>query len=46
MNPGNRRPETAAVHGASDLEKKNGPVSTPIYQTSTFEVTEDRKSVV
>jgi cystathionine gamma-synthase len=36
-----RRPETAAVHGASDLEKKNGPVTTPIYQTSTFEVTDN-----
>ena len=36
-----RRPETAAVHGASDLEKKNGPVGTPIYQTSTFEVTDN-----
>jgi cystathionine beta-lyase/cystathionine gamma-synthase len=36
-----RRTETAAVHGASDLEKKNGPVGTPIYQTSTFEVTDN-----
>jgi len=36
-----RCPETAAVHGASDLEKKNGPVATPIYQTSTFEVTDN-----
>jgi cystathionine beta-lyase/cystathionine gamma-synthase len=36
-----RRPETAAVHGASDLKKKNGPVGTPIYQTSTFEVTDN-----
>ncbi len=36
-----RRPETAAVHGATDLEKKNGPVGTPIYQTSTFEVTDN-----
>jgi cystathionine gamma-synthase len=36
-----RRPETAAVHGAADLEKKNGPVSTPIYQTSTFEVADN-----
>jgi cystathionine beta-lyase/cystathionine gamma-synthase len=36
-----RRPETAAVRGASDMEKKNGPVSTPIYQTSTFEVTDN-----
>ncbi len=37
----NRRPETAAVRGASDLEKKNGPVTPPIYQTSTFEVTDN-----
>jgi cystathionine beta-lyase/cystathionine gamma-synthase len=36
-----RRPETAAVHGATDLDKKNGPVATPIYQTSTFEVTDN-----
>jgi cystathionine beta-lyase/cystathionine gamma-synthase len=36
-----RHPETAAVHGAADLEKKNGPVTTPIYQTSTFEVTDN-----
>ncbi len=36
-----RRPETAAVHGGADLEKKNGPVATPIYQTSTFEVTDN-----
>ena len=35
------RPETAAVHGAADLQKKNGPVTTPIYQTSTFEVTDN-----
>jgi cystathionine gamma-synthase len=36
-----RRPETTAVHGAADLEKKNGPVSTPIYQTSTFQVADN-----
>jgi cystathionine beta-lyase/cystathionine gamma-synthase len=36
-----RRPETAAVHGGADLEKKNGPVATPIFQTSTFEVTDN-----
>jgi len=35
------RPETTAVHGAADLEKKNGPVTTPIFQTSTFEVTDN-----
>jgi cystathionine beta-lyase/cystathionine gamma-synthase len=36
-----RRRETAAVHGAAELDKKNGPVSTPIYQTSTFEVADN-----
>jgi cystathionine gamma-synthase len=36
-----RHPETAAVHGAANLEKKNGPVTTPIFQTSTFEVTDN-----
>ena len=41
MKRRSRRPETAAVHGAADLEKKNGPVATPIYQTSTFEVTDN-----
>src|SRR6202451_947723 len=35
------RAETAAVRGAADLEKKNGPVGAPIYQTSTFEVTDN-----
>src|ERR1700692_3355307 len=29
--------ETKAVHGTADLDKKNGPLATPIYQTSTFE---------
>jgi cystathionine beta-lyase/cystathionine gamma-synthase len=33
--------ETKAVRGASGLEKKHAPVSTPIYQTSTFEVTDN-----
>jgi len=41
MKRKSRRPETAAVHGAADLEKKSGPVATPIYQTSTFEVTDN-----
>jgi len=34
-------PETKAVRGASDLAKKNGPMATPIYQTSTFEVADN-----
>jgi cystathionine beta-lyase/cystathionine gamma-synthase len=33
--------ETKTVRGASDLEKKNGPMATPIYQTSTFEVADN-----
>jgi cystathionine beta-lyase/cystathionine gamma-synthase len=43
MNQPKRRPETAAVRGAADLEKKNAPVATPIYQTSTFEFTDNDK---
>ena len=39
------RQETKAVHGAASLEKKNGPLSTPIYQTSTFEVTDNQEQV-
>jgi len=40
-----RRPETAAVRGAADFEKKNGPVTPPIYQTSTFEVTDNEEQI-
>ena len=35
------KPETRAARGAADLDKKNGPLSIPIYQTSTFEVTDN-----
>jgi cystathionine beta-lyase/cystathionine gamma-synthase len=35
------RSETKAVRGAADLDKKNGPLSTPIYQTSTFEAADN-----
>ena len=45
MTPRTRRPETAAVHGASDLKKKNAPVAPPIYQTSTFEVTDNDEQI-
>lgn len=45
MTPRNRRPETAAVHGASDLTKKNAPVAPPIYQTSTFEVADNEEQI-
>ena len=37
--------ETKAVRSAADLEKKNGPLSTPIYQTSTFQVTDNDEQV-
>jgi len=35
------RAETKAVRGAARLDKKNGPLATPIYQTSTFEVADN-----
>jgi len=34
------RQETEAVRGGTSVDKKNGPLATPIYQTSTFEVTD------
>ncbi len=40
MKKHQRRAETEAVRGGIDLRKKNGPLATPIYQTSTFEVTD------
>jgi cystathionine beta-lyase/cystathionine gamma-synthase len=39
------RPETKAVRGGTELHKKNGPLITPIYQTSTFEVTDNDEQV-
>src|SRR2546430_3350493 len=39
------RQETEAVRGGVDPEKKNGPLATPIYQTSTFEVTDTEQQV-
>jgi cystathionine beta-lyase/cystathionine gamma-synthase len=37
--------ETKAVRGEANLEKKNGPLATPIYQTSTFEVTDNEEQL-
>src|SRR6202167_2633131 len=37
--------ETKAVRGAANLEKKNGPLATPIYQTSTFEVMDNEEEL-
>src|SRR5436309_5855066 len=41
MKKHQHRQKTKAVHGRADLSKKNGPLATPIYQTSTFEVTDN-----
>jgi len=40
------RQETEAVRGGADLHKKNGPLTTPIYQTSTFEVTDNDQQLL
>src|SRR5271169_2648319 len=45
MKRRSQHPETKAVHGAAHLEKKNGPLNTPIYQTSTFQVTDNDEQV-
>jgi cystathionine beta-lyase/cystathionine gamma-synthase len=39
------RQETEAVRGGADLRKKAGPMATPIYQTSTFEVTDNAEQL-
>src|SRR5215470_5564847 len=41
MKKHSRQQETEAVRGGTELHKKNAPLSTPIYQTSTFEVTDN-----
>src|SRR5579884_3531879 len=45
MKRNQHRPETKAVRGGTELSKKNGPLATPIYQTSTFEVTDSEQQV-
>jgi len=45
MKKHQHRPETEAVRGGANLDKKNGPFATPIYQTSTFEVTDNDQQV-
>ena len=39
------RRETQVVRSGTDLSKKMGPVATPIYQTSTFEVTDNAEQL-
>ena len=38
-------PETKAVRGGESLDKRNAPVSQPIYQTSTFQVADSDEQV-
>src|SRR5215469_17413758 len=38
-------PNTEAVRGGESLEKKNGPVVAPIYETSTFQVVDSEEQV-
>ena len=38
-------PETESVRGADKLEKRNAPVAQPIYQTSTFQVTDSEQQL-
>jgi cystathionine beta-lyase/cystathionine gamma-synthase len=38
-------PETESVHGGATLDKRNAPLSEPIYQTSTFQVTDSDEQV-
>lgn len=45
MKPHQHRQETEAVRGAADLNKKNGPLATPIYQSATFEVTDNEQQL-
>jgi cystathionine gamma-synthase len=45
MKKHSRHQETEAVRGGTHLEKKNGPLATPIYQTSTFEVTDNEEQL-
>jgi cystathionine beta-lyase/cystathionine gamma-synthase len=37
--------DTKAVRGGVDLDKKNGPLATPIFQTSTFEVSDNEEQL-
>jgi cystathionine beta-lyase/cystathionine gamma-synthase len=45
MKRNTHRTDTKAVRGGVDLEKKNGPLGTPIFQTSTFEVTDNEEQL-
>jgi cystathionine beta-lyase/cystathionine gamma-synthase len=37
--------ETEAVRGETNMQRRNGPLATPIYQTATFEVTDNEQQL-
>src|SRR5437667_2577593 len=39
------RPETESVHGGTNLVKRNAHMAQPIYQTSTFQVTDSEQQL-
>lgn len=45
MTPRKHHQETASVHGAETLDKRNAPAIPPICQTSTFEVTDNEQQL-
>src|SRR6202142_1910939 len=45
MKPPRFHPETESVRGADNLEKRNAPMAQPIYQTSTFQVTDSAEQL-
>jgi len=45
MNKREFHSETEAVHGGENLDKRNAPLAQPIYQTSTFQVTDSEEQV-
>lgn len=45
MKRNTHRTDTKAVRGGTDLEKRNGPLATPIFQTSTFEVADNEEQL-
>ena len=38
-------PETESVRGSASLDKRNAPMAQPIYQTSTFQVTDSEQQL-
>src|SRR3989441_3928126 len=45
MKKHQHRQETKSVRGAAHLDKRNAPMAQPIYQTSTFQVTDSEQQL-